>query len=220
MSNLNHFDFSPQIKSVFEKVRPGLSAHQARLDRLSADIRHTEAALKEADFNIPVRLSVRTWTEIGEDAVEDVDGGLSGSEAHFEEYLSWDNADGNGFRLWYEMHRQEGHIQCFEGMLLSRGKEGRPKLVERKPLIDCKASKRLELEPKLADFIMEVGKIVDPAIKEAAIREQNEAAARFYEVNAELEEMWRNKRREERHKSDIAAKPPSTSAEGAAGTTK
>lgn len=200
VAEINSQSLNSKLQETLAKVKPGLRAYQDRLDRLSADIRTTENELKSANFNISLRVLARSWTQLGDDAVDDVEMGIQGTEWHYDEYLSWADVDGKGFRLYYELNEQEGYVETDGNILLARGKKGQPQLKERKPLIDCKAAKRLEMEPHLVKFLEEVGAKVDPDLEREA--EEQKAESNRLALEA-MTELWNPKARKDVNKAGV-----------------
>ncbi|MCB1108395.1 MAG: hypothetical protein KDK44_01940 [Chlamydiia bacterium] len=153
---------SPDLQKIFKQIEPILTQHKVQLDQVSADIKEVERFLRACSIHFPFRYCCSEHLK----GIEEDHFNHSSKQIRCLDYLCWGKSKDGQYRLLYEAEEQV--VLCQDGAFQAK-KETR--IVTSRPLIEAKVKIRLELYPKLPNFLEEMTKALQPLKTEMAHRE-------------------------------------------------
>ncbi len=136
-------------------MNENIAIFKSQLDSISADIKHIQASLKDANIPSEIRHFCKKEASIGSFGGFEASGFGPGIET--TKYLVWNVYQNNGNQSdWYLLYEEIEQKVAFEGDSYIPAGDLITKV--RKPLIECKAPIRIEMYGFLGGFIEEVSK--------------------------------------------------------------
>lgn len=166
-------------------MNENIALFKSQLDSISADIKHIQAFLKDANVPYEIRHLCKKEASIGRWGGFENFGFGPGIET--AKYLVWNVYENNGNQSdWYLLYEEIERKVAFKGD--SYVPAGNLATKFRKPLIECKAPIRIEMYSFLAGFIEEVSKRLQLQDFKETQRGVHSAVRQFLSLQPEIQE--------------------------------